>query len=219
MDGACRFEIRYALRLAGPLRDGFVLCWIAFGACLNTVSPQSIESELMNKSIASAMIAFALTFSARAADSTVKISGVHLCCKSCVTGVEKAVAEVRGASVSVDKDAGTVELTGSDVATVQKAADALVAAGYYGTSSDPKIKITGGTGAEGKKVQLLQVNGVHLCCGKCVTSVDEALKSVSGVKSHTAVKGAKSFEITGDFNDKEVFGALQRTGLTGQAGK
>jgi hypothetical protein len=49
--------------------------------------------------------------------------------------------------------------------------------------------------------------------------VDEALKSVSGVKSHTAAKGAKSFEVTGDFNDKEVFGALQRAGLTGQAGK
>jgi hypothetical protein len=49
--------------------------------------------------------------------------------------------------------------------------------------------------------------------------VDEALKSVSGVKGHTAMKGAKSFEVTGDFNDKEVFAALQKSGLTGKAAK
>jgi hypothetical protein len=49
--------------------------------------------------------------------------------------------------------------------------------------------------------------------------VDEALKSVSGVKSHTAVKGAKSFDVSGDFNDKEVFSALQKAGLAGKAAK
>jgi copper chaperone CopZ len=63
------------------------------------------------------------------------------------------------------------------------------------------------------------VEGVHLCCGKCVTAVDKAVKSVSGVKNHTAVKNAESFEVTGDFNDREVFTALQKAGLTGKAGK
>jgi copper chaperone CopZ len=173
----------------------------------------------MKISLVTALIALAFGVPAQAADVTVKISDVHLCCKSCVTGVEKAVGEVSGATASVDKDAHTVDLTGPNTATVQKAADALVAAGYYGTSSDSKIKINGRTGATGKKVQTLQVNGMHLCCGKCVTAVDEALKSVSGVKSHNAMKGAKSFEVTGDFNDKEVFAALQKSGLTGKAGK
>src|SRR6185437_1115402 len=173
----------------------------------------------MKPSIASLLIACALGFSARAADVTVKISNVHLCCKSCVTGVEKAVGAISGAAAAVDKDAHTVDLTGPNTATVQKAADALVAAGYYGTSSDSKIKINSRTGASGKKVQSLQVNGVHLCCGKCVTAVEEALKSVSGVKGHTAMKGARSFEVTGDFNDREVFAALQKSGLTGNAGK
>jgi copper chaperone CopZ len=173
----------------------------------------------MKIALASLLITFATGFPIKAADVATKISGVHLCCKSCVTGVEKAVGTVEGATASVDKDAGTVTLTGSDAKTVQKAADALVAAGYYGTSSEPKIKLNSHTGAAGKNVQSLQVNGVHLCCGKCVKSVDEAVKSVSGVKSHTAVKGAKSFEVTGDFNDKEVFTALQKAGLTGNAGK
>ena len=173
----------------------------------------------MKISLTSVLIACALGVSVQAADVTVKISGVHLCCKGCVTGVEKAVGEVKGATVSADKDAGTVGLTGPDVATVQKAADAMVAAGYFGKSSDSKIKINDNTRATGKKVQSLQVSGVHLCCGKCVESVDEAVKSVSGVKGHTAVKGAKSFEVAGDFNDKEVFSALQKAGLAGKAGK
>ena len=173
----------------------------------------------MKVSLASVLIACALGLSVQAADVTVKISNVHLCCKSCVKGVEKAVGEVQGATASVDKDAGTVGLTGPDTATVQKAADALVTAGYFGKSSNSKIQMDDNTGAKGRKVQSLQVNGVHLCCGKCVETVDEAVKSVSGVKSHTAMKGAKSFEVTGDFNDKEVFSALQKAGLVGKVGK
>ena len=186
------------------------------------VNRQTIEHTIkiapMKAIIISAVSAFALLFSAQAAETTVKISKVHLCCKSCVTGVEKAVGKVEGATVSVDKDAGTVSLSGPDTATVQKATDALVAAGYFGTSGDAKITLNEDTGAKGKQVQSLQVNGVHLCCGKCVTAVDDALKSVSGVKSNTAEKGKKSFEVTGDFNDKEVFAALQKAGLTGTAG-
>ena len=119
----------------------------------------------------------------------------------------------------MDKDAGTVTLAGPDAATVQKAADALVAAGYFCSSNDAAIKIKNSTGAKGAKVQTLQVNGVHLCCGKCVTAVDEALKAVPGVKSHTAEKGAKSFAVTGDFTDKDVFTSLQKAGLTGKAGQ
>ena len=160
-----------------------------------------------------------MLISTQAAEVTTKVSKVHLCCKSCVTGVEKSVAKVPGVTATVDKDAGTVDLTGPDAATVQKAADALVASGYFGVSSNPSIKIGNHTGAKGAKVQTLQVNDVHLCCGKCVKAVDEALKTVPGVKAHTAEKNAKSFDVTGDFNDKEVFSALQNAGLTGQAGK
>src|SRR5688572_21467950 len=173
----------------------------------------------MKKSLAPIMIACALTLSARAADVTAKITNVHLCCKGCVTGVEKAVATVKGATAAVDSDSETVSLTGPDTATVQKAADALVAAGYFGKSSEASVKMTSDTGAKGKKVQSLKLEGVHLCCGKCVSTVDEAVKSVSGVKEHTAKKNAQTFEVTGDFNDKEVLDALQKAGLTGKVAK
>ena len=172
----------------------------------------------MIKSFTSFMVLLSLTLVARAEVST-KISDVHLCCQSCVKGVEKVTGEIKGLKTSVDKDAGTVTLTADDKATIQKATDALVTAGYFGKSSDAGIKLTSETGAKGKKVQTLKLEGVHLCCGKCVSAVDDALKSVSGVKEHTAKKNAKTFEVTGDFNDREVFDALHKAGLTGKVAK
>lgn len=163
-----------------------------------------------------AIFTFALTTTA--ADVTSKISDVHLCCKGCVNGVQKAVGEVDGAKAEIDADAGTVTLSGADAATVQKAADALVKAGYFG-KAEGGVKLDASTGANGQKVQTLHVEGVHLCCGKCVKAVDRAVKSVSGAKDHTAVKGAKSFDVTGDFNDQDLFTALQKEGLTGKVAK
>jgi copper chaperone CopZ len=182
----------------------------------STFAENKTDMKIIALSIATA---FALNISVQAADVTAKISEVHLCCKNCVTGVEKAVGSIPGVKAEADQDSGTVTLTGADSATVQKAADALVKAGYFGKSSDPAIKINASTGATDKKVQTLTVEGVHLCCGKCVKAVDKALKSVGGVKEHTATKGAKSFDVTGDFNDTEVFAALQKEGLTGKVGK
>ena len=160
----------------------------------------------------------ALALSARAADVTAKITDVHLCCKGCVNGVQKAVSRVDGVKADVDADGGTVTLTGPDAPTVQKAADALVKAGYFG-KTEGAIKLDATTGASDQEVHSLRIEGVHLCCGKCVKAVDRALKAVPGAKEHTAVKGAKSFEVTGDFNDKEFFTALQKEGLTGRVAK
>src|SRR6266536_590168 len=107
----------------------------------------------MKNLIVTAVAAFALTVSVRAGEVSDKITDVHLCCPSCVKGVKKAVEGVQGATASANQDEGTVTLTGPDTATVQKAADALVAAGYYGKSSDAGIKLAANTGAKGKKVQ------------------------------------------------------------------
>jgi copper chaperone CopZ len=165
----------------------------------------------------------ALSWSAEAADTSVKLSNVHLCCNGCVKGVEKALSGVTGATVQSDKDAGTVTINAPNDATAQKAVDALVAAGYFGTSGNPAIKVKPKSGAKKAnvqgKVQSLKVTGVHLCCNKCVTSVNDALTKVAGVKGNTAAKGAESFEVTGDFKGKDVFTALNVAGLSGKAGK
>jgi copper chaperone CopZ len=172
----------------------------------------------MQKFLLLPAVLLALAFSARA-ESTAKISGVHLCCKSCVTGVDKAIGKVSGATAAVDADAETVTVTAADAATAQKAADALVAAGYFGKSDNAAIKLADTSGATDAKVASIVVNEVHLCCGKCVTTVAKAVEKVPGVASHTAVKGVKTFEVKGDFSPKAVFAAIQAAGLTGKVGK
>ena len=72
------------------------------------------------------------------------------------------------------------------------------------------------TGATGKTVKSVKVEGVHLCCAKCVKAVDKAVTSTTGAKAQTATKGAKTFEVTGEFNDKDLMTALQKEGLTGK---
>ena len=167
----------------------------------------------MKTIFASAILA--LTLAAAQADTSVKLTDVHLCCQSCVKGVDKAVAKVSGVKATSDMDDKTVSLTGPDSATVQKAVDALVAAGYYGKSSDAAIKVSDETGAKDEKVKSLKVEDTHLCCGSCVKAVNKALGSVSGVTGTDAAKGATSFTISGDFNEKDAMAALQKAGLTG----
>ena len=176
-------------------------------------------NALLKSIFLSVLTAFALAQVARAADVTVKIADVHLCCGHCLLGVTNAVSGISGVTVAPNKEAQIVEITGPDTATVQKAADALVAAGFYGTSSSPDIKINSDTGAKGVKVQSLKVENVHLCCPKCVKEVNAALKDVPGVTGNTAAKGAKEFIVTGDFTDSDVFAALQKIGLTGKVGQ
>ncbi len=171
----------------------------------------------MLKSLLLPVVALALVGGARA-ESVAKISGVHLCCKSCVTGVNKAIGKVPGATAAVDADAETIRVTAADTATTQRAVDALVAAGYFGKSDNPAVRVADTTGARDAKVSSLTVNDVHLCCGKCVTAVAQAVEKVPGVTSHTAVKGVKTFEVNGDFSPKAVFAAIQAAGLTGKAG-
>ncbi len=171
----------------------------------------------MNKSVLTLVVTAALAAFAQA-ESTVKLTGVHLCCKSCVKGADKAVTSISGATSVSDGDEGTVTVTAPDDATAQKAVDALIAAGYFGKSENPAIKVNADTGAKDGKVASVAVNDVHLCCPKCVKAVNGAVSEVTGVTSNTAEKNAKTFEVKGDFSPKEVATSLQKAGLTGKVG-
>lgn len=148
------------------------------------------------------------------AEEKVTLSDVHNCCKSCVKGIQKAVATVPGVKADVEKS--TVVLTGGSDADLQKAVDAITAAGYTGASDKADVKVKAPS-APDEQVKSLTVSGVHLCCGKCVKAVNSAVKSVPGVKSDTATKGAKSFDVTGDFNAKALMDALAKAAFTGTA--
>jgi len=149
------------------------------------------------------------------ADSTVTISEVHLCCHSCINAVGKATAGIDGLTAKASQEDDTIVLTAPDTASLQKGADALTSAGFFGKSSDPSVKINGDTGAKDQMVQTMTIDNLHLCCGKCVKAVNQILATVPGVTTNTAAKGVKSFTVTGNFNDKAVFDALQKGGLTG----
>jgi len=166
--------------------------------------------------LASLIAMFALAVTAVAADTTVTLSGVHLCCSNCVKGVDTALAPVTGAKAVCDQAASTVVITAADKETVQKAVNALVAAGYFGKLSDSAIKVEDPTGATDGKVQTLNVAGVHLCCPKCVTAVKEVLSKVDGVKGNNVASRATMFTVTGDFNAKSLFEELNRAGLAGK---
>lgn len=153
--------------------------------------------------------------SAFAAES-VTISGVHNCCKGCTKSIEKAITSVAGATAAVEKT--SVTISAASIADLQKAADALIAAGYAGKSNNSAVKVQPGT-APDEKVAALTISGTHLCCGKCVDGVEEAVLAVPGVKGHTATKGADSFKVEGDFNAKAVMAALAAAGYSGKATK
>jgi copper chaperone CopZ len=172
----------------------------------------------MKLALTSLVGALALAFSAQADDLTVKLSDVHLCCKKCVAVVEKAVGTVDGVKAVCSQDDKTISLTGADAATVQKAVDELVKAGFFGKSSETTVRVRARSGAArgGTQVQSLKVEQVHLCCDNCVKAVNAALKDVTGVKENTCKKGEKTFEVTGDFKDSEVFAALHKAGFSGK---
>jgi copper chaperone CopZ len=178
---------------------------------LQTTTPHSMKTSILALIATGALAAFA------SAETTVKISNVHLCCKSCVVGAEKAVAKAKGAAAAVDKDGGSVTISGADKATVQAAVDALVADGYYGKSSSSEIALKDIRGAKDGKVSSMKVDDVHLCCDKCANAAKKALATVKGVTSDTAAKKVTSFEVKGDFSPKEVMAALQDAGFTGKA--
>jgi mercuric ion binding protein len=175
-------------------------------------------NSLVRTGFASLAASFLLGASAFAGDASVTLSDVHLCCDSCVTGVTKALSDVKATSVA-DKDAETVVLTAADKLTLQQAVNALIAAGYFGKSSDPEIKMVNDSGAKDSKVEGTDVSGVHLCCGKCASTVNDVLATVPGVTATDAKKGAKTFSIKGDFNQKAAINALDTAGLAGKVSK
>ena len=170
----------------------------------------------MKSALACLFALSAMLVSAKAADVTTTISDVHMCCPTCVKLAQACVTNIPGATATASQEDGTVVLTAPDTATLQKAANALTAAGYFGKSSNPAIKIDASTGAKGQMVQTLNVSDVHLCCAKCVKAVSTALATVPGYQTNNAAKGSKTFQITGNFKDTDIFAALQKAGLTGK---
>lgn len=150
-----------------------------------------------------------LVASAAQAETKVTVSGVHLCCGGCV---KAASAAVTGAGAQVTKDGNALKISGADDATVQKALDALGAAGFHGTTDSDELKIKDDSGASDGKVKRLELTGIHNCCGKCTKGIKQALAGVDGVKADTAKPKTNSLVIEGDFSAAAALKALFAAG-------
>jgi hypothetical protein len=156
----------------------------------------------------------------RAAEEVaVPLERIHLCCEDCVEGVQRAVISAGATGLETDQGNNTVIVYAPDNATAQRAVNAMVAAGFFGISKNPDVKVTADTGAKDAKVTSTEIEGVHLCCETCTESVKDAVTSVPGVKSLTATVGANGFKILGDFNEKGVLDALLAAGFSAKVTK
>lgn len=152
------------------------------------------------------------------AETTVTITESHVCCGNCVTAAANAVKPITGATAVANRTNGSIVVTAPDAATAQKAVDALVAAGYFGKSSDAAVKVNAPTGAGDAKVTTLQVSGVHLCCPACVTAAKDILSKIPGVTGNTVAARAATFNVTGDFSPKQLFEEFNKAGFAGHVG-
>lgn len=160
-----------------------------------------------------AIVAFAAVAQA---DEKVTLSGVHNCCGGCSAGIKKATGTVAGVKTELAGD--KVSLSATNAEELQKAVDALVAAGYTGASDNAAIKVNAGTGPD-EKVTSLTISGTHMCCGSCVKAAKAAIKTVPGATSDTVTAHADTFKVEGDFNAKDLMEALAKAGFTGKATK
>jgi len=151
------------------------------------------------------------------AETTVTLSGVHNCCKGCTNGIVKAASDLK--DVTVTAEGKTVTIVAKSKVNAKKAVEAIMAAGYYGTS-DAEEKATASTGtAPAKKLTEATVSDIHLCCGKCATAMTDALKAVPGITANTVASKATSFTVKGEFTEAELVAAMNKAGFHGSVGK
>jgi len=144
-----------------------------------------------------------------AAETTVTVENLHLCCGSCCKGVAKAVGTVDGAAAKCVQKEGKVTITAPDEATAQKAVDALLAAGYYGKATGATMKADS---VAAGNVKSATVSGIHNCCKKCAKAINAVIKSVPGATAEVEPK-AETFTVTGDFDAAKLAEAFNTAGF------
>lgn len=156
------------------------------------------------------------------ADKTtgVAIKGVHLCCGSCSSLAEAALQDVKGISkVGVDRNTKLISFEAESKDAANDALKALADDGFYGTATFGKdeLKWPDSGAKKGEKVPTVVLEGVHLCCGACVTGVKEALEKVAGATEIDVDRNAERVTIKGkEMDEVAVITALNKGGFFGR---
>ena len=154
------------------------------------------------------------TLPATAADTTVELKRVHMCCGGCAKEVTAILKKVEGVSgVTCDQKANTAKFTAADLKAAQKALDALAKKGFHGQTGSKDYAFKDDSGVKAGKVKALTVTGFHNSCQGCVDSFREAIKDVKGVTGDTAKSKVTTAEVTGDFDAAELVKALNKAGF------
>ena len=144
------------------------------------------------------------------AEEKVTVSGVHLCCKSCVDAIE-AAGKTSGATVTGDKETKTVVVVAKDKKEAQAALDAISAAGYYGTSDSKEIVMKPAAVGDGKSTGLEVTT--HNCCAKCTKAIVADASSTAGVTGTEATPKDPKIKIQGSFETSAAVKSLNDGGF------
>ncbi|MDB5385160.1 MAG: putative metal-binding protein [Planctomycetaceae bacterium] len=149
----------------------------------------------------------------------VTIKGVHLCCGSCSSGAQAALQDVKGiAKIGIDRNTKLISFDADSKDAANAALKALAEDGFYGTATFGKeeLKWPDSGAKKGEKVPTIVIEGVHLCCGSCVTGVKEALEKVAGASEIDVDRNAEKVTLKGkEMDEVAVIAALNKGGFFG----
>jgi copper chaperone CopZ len=167
----------------------------------------------MLRCITLALGAAALFLSGVAYAADVKVTGVHICCPACTGDITAKLTAAGATNIEAKPGSGTVSFTADDA---QKVVNALFEAGYAGKvegAKTPEVK-----GVEGVKGTAIKVEGVHLCCGRCVQMLNAALKDV-GTTDAKPRAAAFTVTATSETEAAAVVKALRAAGFNARIAK
>ena len=165
--------------------------------------------------VATAVVVSFVAISARAADVSVTLKHVHMCCEGCAEEVTEILKKVDGVTgVATDEKSTSAKFTARDTKTAQKALDALAADGFHGDPGDVKeFAFKNDSGVKPGQVKSLTVTGFHNTCSGCVKSFRDVIKGVKGVTGDNAKAKVTTATVTGDFEAAELVKALNQAGF------
>ena len=157
----------------------------------------------------------------QASGGKVEVKGPHICCKQCITVVNKLLGTVAGVSEVVpDNKTRTVTFAAKDETAAKAGLKALVDGGFFGSATleGKELKVDVAAPKKGEKADVVTVKDVHVCCGAC----QKAIKNLfTGAEITYEGKGPqKAVRIAGkDLDAGDVVEALRKAGFNGSAEK